>query len=191
MNIANQLPITTYGMDILRKKTKPVSDINSKLINLIQDMFYTMNKASGIGLAAPQVNLGISLAVIDISGLEDYKNVKPIILINPMILDSHGKETSEEGCLSIPDVHAEVERAKEIHLRYYDFNLKEVNTELSGFAARVVQHEIDHLNGKLFIDYLDDEKKKEIKKKLSLLRKGIIEADYPLHIHTKSEEMKL
>lgn len=184
-----QLPITTYGMDILRKKTKPVTKIDSKFIDLVQNMFYTMDRASGIGIAAPQINLGISLAVIDISPMEEYKNEKPLILINPVISDSHGEDIQEEGCLSIPDVRGNVKRAKEVYLKYNDFDMNEISIELKGFIARVAQHEIDHLNGKLFIDYVTPEQKKEIKKQLSDIKKGRIETDYKLHIHSGSDNV--
>ncbi len=173
-------------MPILRKKAKPVSKTDAKFVNLIQDMFYTMDKASGIGLAGPQVNLDMSFAVIDISGIEKHKHEKPVVLINPEILDSHGKIEIEEGCLSIPEVRAEVNRPKNIYLKYYDFDLKEIKVELNGFLARVIQHEIDHLNGKLFLDYLSDEKKKEIKKQLSLIKRGKVITEYPLYIHSLS-----
>ena len=181
-----QLAITTYGMNILRKKTKPVAGIDDSVINLVRDMFYTMDKASGIGLAAPQVNLEMSLAVIDLSGIEEHKGDKPLVLINPEVIDSHGLVTMEEGCLSIPDVRAEVERPEEIHLRFYDFDMKEVDLELKGFKARVAMHEIDHLNGKLFIDYLSEDIKKVLKKDLQLIKKGKVETDYPLLIHSET-----
>lgn len=177
-------------MEILRKKTTTISKVDSKLINLVQDMFYSMDAASGIGLAAPQVNLGISLAVIDISGIEEHKKVKPIVLINPEITDSHGEIEIEEGCLSIPELRAPVTRPKDINLKYQDFDLNEVEIELKGFLSRVAQHEIDHLNGKLFIDYLSDEKKKEIKKQLTLIKKGKVNTEYPLHIHSGNNDMK-
>lgn len=186
-----QLPITTYGMDILRKKTKPVTKIDVKLIDLIQNMFYTMDKSSGIGLAAPQINLGISVAVIDISGIEEHKNEKPLILINPVIKESHGEVTLEEGCLSIPELQGKVTRPSEVFLKYNDFDMNEIEVELKGFMARVAQHEIDHLNGKLFIDYLDRDQKKEIKKQLSEIRKGNIKTDYKLHIHSKNSFLNL
>lgn len=189
MNIAKQLPITTYGMDILRKKTKPVKNVDSKLIQLVQDMFYTMDKSSGIGLAAPQVNIDISLALIDISSVEEYKKIKPLVLINPEVLESYGESIQEEGCLSIPDIRADVIRSKKIFLKYFDFDLNEIKIELNGFLARVAQHEIDHLNGKLFIDYLSEKSKKEIKKQLLQIKKGKIDTAYPLHIHSKSESI--
>jgi peptide deformylase len=187
IKMLKQLPVTTYGMEILRKKTKPVTEINSKFIDLVQNMFYTMDKSSGIGIAAPQVNLGISLAVIDISAMDEYKKVKPVVLINPVVIDSHGEVSLEEGCLSIPDVRAEVKRPEEIFIKFNDFNFNEIKMELKGFIARVAQHEVDHLNGKLFVDYLSPEQKKEIKKQLSDIRKGIIKTDYKLHIHSKSK----
>ncbi len=182
-----QIPITTYGMEILRKKTKPVEKADSKLINLVQDMFYTMDLASGIGLAAPQVNLPYSLAVIDISKLDEHKKVKPLVLINPEVLDSSGELVLEEGCLSIPDIREDVKRPRDIYLKYFDFDMNEIKTELKGFLSRVVQHEIDHLNGKLFIDYLDEETKKKVKRHLNLIRKGKIDTEYPLHYHSKKD----
>lgn len=178
-----QYPITAYGMNILRKKTKPVKDIDDSFIRLVRDMYYTMDKAAGIGLAAPQINLDVSVAVVDISVMENYKDEKPLALINPLVIDSYGKIAMEEGCLSIPDIRAEVERPEQVHVRYHDFDMNEVNLELSGLLARVVQHEIDHLNGKLYIDYLSDDKKKEIKKELDLIKKGKVETDYPLLFH--------
>ncbi len=172
-------------MPVLRKKTKPVTKIDTKLINLVENMFYTMDNAAGIGLAAPQINLDISLAVIDISGTKEFKDEKPLVLINPEILETHGEAEMEEGCLSIPEIRAKVIRPDVVYIKYHDFDLNEVKIELNGFMARVAQHEIDHLNGKLFIDYLPEEKKKEIKKQLTQIRKGNVNTDYPLYIHIK------
>lgn len=183
--MAKQLPITTFGMEILRKKTKPLTKVDAKLITLVENMFYTMDRASGIGLASPQVNLDLSLAIVDISVLDDHKKEKPLVLINPEILDSHGEIEIEEGCLSIPDVRALVSRPKKIYLKYFDFDLNEVKTEVSGFFSRVIQHEIDHLNGILFVDHLSEDNKKVVKKQLAKIRKGKIETDYPLYIHIK------
>ena len=157
-----QLPITTYGMEILRKEVKPVVKIDNKLVELVDNMFYTMINANGIGLAAPQVNSELSVCVVDISCVDEYKNVKPLILINPVILDSHGESIKEEGCLSIPDVRAEVK------------------IEIEGFLSRVAQHEIDHLHGKLFVDYLSKEELSKVKSQLRKIQKHKIETDYPL-----------
>ncbi len=178
-----QLPIATYGMEILRKKTTPVTKVDAKFINTVQDMFYSMDRASGIGLAAPQVNIGLSVAIVDISGIEEHKKEKPLVLINPEIIDSHGEVVIEEGCLSIPDIRGEISRPEKIFLKYYDFDLKEINVEIKGFMSRVVQHEIDHLNGRLFVDYLSEKKIKEIKKQLMVIKKGKVETDYPLIIN--------
>ena len=180
-----QLPITTYGMEILRTKSGPVEKIDVKFIDLIQNMFYTMEKASGVGLAAPQINLSKAVAVIDVSYLDEYQDFKPMTLINPEIISSSGSSTEEEGCLSIPFIKAEVERAEKITLKYFDFNLKEVTVDLEGFPARVAQHEIDHLNGILFIDHIPKEKLKELKKELALIKKGKVETEYLLYSKLK------
>lgn len=175
-----QLPITTYGMDILRKETKPVENIDTKIIELVDNMFYTMINANGIGLAAPQVNSDLAVCIVDISMIEEYKDIKPLILINPVILDSHGEIVKEEGCLSIPEVRAEIKRPDKIFVKFNDFNQNEVKMEISGYQARVVQHEIDHLHGKLFIDYLSKEELKEYKSQLRKIQKHKIATDYPL-----------
>jgi peptide deformylase len=175
-----QLPITTYGMDILRKTVKPVEKIDYNVIELIDNMFYTMINANGVGLAAPQVNSILSVCVVDISCIDEYKNVKPLILINPVILDSYGESIKEEGCLSIPEIHAEITRPDKIYLKYNDFNLNEVKIEVEGYLSRVAQHEIDHLHGKLFVDYLPKESFKKIKSQLRKIQKRKIETDYPL-----------
>jgi peptide deformylase len=176
-----QLPITTYGMEILRKEVKPVEKIDNKIIELVDNMFYTMINANGVGLAAPQVNSDLSVCVVDISCMDEYKDVKPLILINPVILDSHGEAIKEEGCLSIPDVRAEVTRPDKIYLQYNDFNMNEVKIEVEGFLSRVAQHEIDHLHGKLFVDYLSKEEMGKVKSQLRKIQKGKIETDYPLY----------
>lgn len=172
-------------MEILRKKTVPVTKTDSRLIHLVENMFYTMDHASGVGIAAPQVNSNLAVTVIDISTIDEHKKEKPLVLLNPELLDSHGSIELEEGCLSIPDIRGMVTRPEKILLKYNDFDLNEIEIEISGFLSRVVQHEIDHLNGKLFIDYFSDEKKKEIRKELNKIRKGKITTDYPLLIHTE------
>jgi peptide deformylase len=178
------LPITSYGMEILKKKTKPVENIDSNIIELLENMFYTMRHANGIGLAAPQVNLDKALTIVDISCIEEYKNFKPVILINPVVEEFHGEAIFEEGCLSIPDVRAEIKRPDQILVKYNDFDLNEVKQEFDGFLSRVIQHEIDHLNGILFVDYLSKQERKEYKKQLSDIKKGKITPDYPLQINS-------
>lgn len=178
------LPITTYGMDILRKKTKPLEDVDTNIIELIENMYNTMRHANGIGLAAPQVNLNLSLAIVDISVIEEYKNIKPVILVNPAIEESHGEMVFEEGCLSIPEVRAELTRPDKVFVKYNDLDMNEVKMEYDGLLSRVIQHEIDHLNGKLFVDYFSKEVKREYQKQLSDIKKGKIAPDYPLHIYS-------
>ncbi|MBN8586017.1 MAG: peptide deformylase [Ignavibacteria bacterium] len=176
------LPIYTYGFEVLRKKTKKVTKIDDKFIELVGSMFKTMHRATGIGLAAPQIGSELAVTVIDISRTEDKKKIKtePITLINPVIKDHHGEITLEEGCLSIPYVRADVTRPETIYVEYQDLDLNKHYVELKGFLARVAQHEIDHLNGVLFIDHLNKDEKKLLKPELDLIRKGEIETDYLL-----------
>jgi peptide deformylase len=174
------LPIYTYGFEILRKKTRKVTKIDDKFIQLVQNMFYTMRKANGVGLAAPQIGLDYALTVIDVSSVEGEEEEKPLILINPKVIDSHGEIVIEEGCLSIPTVRWEVERPEKVYIEYQDLDLNKKNIELDGFMGRVSQHEIDHLNGVLFIDHLEKETKKQLKQQLDLIKKGGIQASYVL-----------
>ncbi|MGB9696812.1 MAG: peptide deformylase [Ignavibacteria bacterium] len=176
-----QLPITTYGMRILREKSAPVTDVDDRLIELITNMFYTMKNAGGIGLAAPQVNVGLSLTVVDISDVENYESYKPLTLINPEIIETYGNIEIEEGCLSIPEVRGIISRPEQIYLKYYDLDMKEQTLEAGSLLARVIQHEIDHLNGILFIDYLDEDTLKKHKSILRKIQKQKIEVDYPLY----------
>ncbi len=174
------LPIYTYGFDILRKKTRRVTKIDDKFIELVQNMFHTMRKANGVGLAAPQVGLDYSLTVIDVSAVEGEEEKKPLILINPQIIDSHNEIVLEEGCLSIPTVRWEVERPETVYIEYQDLDLNKKNIELNGFMGRVSQHEIDHLNGVLFIDHLEKETRKGLKQQLDLIKKGGVQTSYIL-----------
>jgi len=175
-----QLPITTYGMDILRKEVKPIEKVGVDLIELVNNMFYTMYNAEGIGLAAPQVNEDLSLCIIDVSPLDEYKHIKPITLINPVILDKHGEDVHEEGCLSIPTVRGNVKRPEKIFLQFHDFDMNEIRMEFSGFFARVIQHEIDHLHGIMFVDLLEEDEKKKVQSALRRIKKNKIIPDYPV-----------
>lgn len=141
------LDIHVLGAPILRAETKPVEVVTDELRRLIDDMFDTMYAAQGIGLAAPQVGRSERLAVIDIE-----KN--PIVIINPEIVVEEGAAKAEEGCLSIPDVYGDVERARRVVVRALDREGKPFEVEAEELLARALQHEIDHLHGKLFIDYL-------------------------------------
>jgi peptide deformylase len=185
------LPIYTYGFDILRKKGRKITKIDDELVELVQNMFYTMHLANGIGLAAPQIGKDTALTVIDISKVEGEEKNKPLVLLNPEITDFHGAVIMEEGCLSLPTLRAEIERPEKIFLTYQDLDLKEIKIELGGLIARVVQHEIDHLNGILFIDHLTKQQKKLIKEQLALVRKGEITVNYALAaLSSKSKKSK-
>jgi peptide deformylase len=175
------VPITMCGDKILRKKAAKVSEIDDKIVGIIADMFETMRNASGIGLAANQIGLNKQIFVIDISPVEDYEKYKPLAMINPKIISKSDETISiEEGCLSIPELRAEVIRPKGIFVSFLDVNLKEHTIEADELFARVIQHEYDHLQGVLFIDYFDDELKKRYKKHLEKIRKRKLDIDYPI-----------
>ena len=157
---------------ILRKKSAPLEKVDDELRSLLDDMLETMYAAPGIGLAAVQVGVLKRLIVIDISKDREKKN--PIFLINPEITH-RSKQTSvhEEGCLSLPGHFAEVERPAECHLNYIDYHGKEKKLKASGLLSTCIQHEVDHLNGVLFIDYLSKLKRDMIIKKLKKNKKEI------------------
>ena len=175
------IPITLCGDRILRKKVAKVTDIDDKTIGIIADMFETMRNANGIGLAANQIGLNKQIFVVDISPVEDYEKYKPLAMINPKIISKSDETNSiEEGCLSIPELRDEVMRPKGISVSYFDVNMKEHTIEADELFARVIQHEHDHLQGVLFIDYFDDEMKKRYKKHLEKIKKRKLDIDYPI-----------
>jgi peptide deformylase len=141
------LDIRVLGDPILRQNTVPVKDITDELRTLVADMFETMHHARGIGLAAPQVGRTERLAVVEIEG-------EALVVINPEIVETSGKARAEEGCLSIPDIYADVERPKDVVVRAMDLDGNSYELQATELLARCLQHEIDHLDGKLFLDYL-------------------------------------
>ena len=150
------LDIRVLGDPILRQETKPVAEITDDLRRLIDDMFATMHRARGIGLAAPQVGRSERVAVVDVEGGQ-----QPLVLVNPEIVStSPDTDKSEEGCLSIPDVYGDVVRPARVTVRALDRDGQPFEIEADGLLARCMQHEIDHLHGKLFIDYLSILKKR-------------------------------
>ena len=157
-----KLAILEFPDPRLRKKATPVSDVDDELRTLIDNMFETMYAAPGIGLAATQVNVHRRLLVADVSSNGD----EPHALINPVIVEKDGVQVSEEGCLSVPGYYEEVERAEHIRVRYLNRDGEEVETEMTGLLAVCVQHEIDHLDGKLFVDYISEAKRSRIRKRL-------------------------
>jgi len=157
---------------ILRKKSQPLEKLDSNVKNLMDDMLETMYEAPGIGLAAVQIGILKRIVVIDISKDENKKN--PLYLINPVIIKhSTERSTYEEGCLSLPGQFAEIERPANCLVKYLDYNGKEIELKAEGLLATCIQHEIDHLDGILFIDYLSKLKKDMIIKKLVKQKKEI------------------
>ncbi len=155
------LPILEYPDKRLRTVAKPVEKINDTINKLIKDMFDTMYNAPGIGLAATQVNSHQRIIVVDVSENQN----EPISLINPEIIDKSGEIESEEGCLSVPSYYENVKRASNIRVKSIDKNGNSIQTNASGMLAICVQHEIDHLDGILFVDHLSKLKQKRLKKK--------------------------
>jgi len=156
------LEILHYPDPLLRNIARPVSRVDDGIRRLVDDMFETMYAAPGIGLAATQVNVDKRIVVIDVS--ED--NSRPLCLINPELLEQGGVEEMEEGCLSVPDIYETVRRADWVRTRALDREGRPLEVEADGLLAVCIQHEIDHLDGKLFVDYLSQLKRTRIKKKL-------------------------
>jgi peptide deformylase len=166
----NLLKIYKYGEDILRLKAKEVENLDGKIAQLVDRIAHTLhNTYSAIGLAAPQVGESLRLSVIDLSMGE--KKDDQILLINPEILETEGNETGDEGCLSFPGISMTINRAAKIFLKSFDMNGKEIRKEIDGFLARVIQHEIDHLDGTLIIDRVSSLKRQFVKKEIKRLQK--------------------
>ena len=187
------LPILAYGDPILKKESEEIDETYTDLETLIEDMFETMYRAKGVGLAAPQIGKNIRLFIVDGSpfadkeegedddpralGIENFKKV----FINPIIEEEQGEEWSfQEGCLSIPKIRENVSRKSDIVISYYDENWELKEERYSGYAARIIQHEYDHIEGVLFTDYLSPLKRKLLKKKLNNITNGLIEIDYKM-----------
>jgi len=158
------LEIMVYGNPVLAQKAKDIKNIDENICALAENMIQTMHAAPGIGLAAPQVNRSIRLITIDLSVGEKEDDM--IVLINPEILSSDGEDIMEEGCLSVPEINEKVSRPDQVLVKGIDIDGNEKIIESSGLLARVLCHEIDHLNGKLFIDHLSPLKRDLIRKKL-------------------------
>jgi peptide deformylase len=161
------LEILKYPDPRLRTVALPVAEVNDETRQLISDLFETMYLAPGIGLAASQVDVHQRIVVMDIS--EDQS--QPLCFINPEILELTGKARREEGCLSVPDVYETVERAEKIRVKALDRDGKEFELQADEILAVCIQHEMDHLDGKLFVDYISPLKRQRLKKKLSKAKK--------------------
>lgn len=178
------LPIVGYGHSVLRVPTKDIDNTYPELEKLIEDMFETMYRASGVGLAAPQINLPISVLVIDADPFkENYPEGEGFkrAMINPEILEIGGEPWAfEEGCLSLPGIHENVTRPANVKVRYYDEKFVQHEEDLSGICARVFQHEYDHLQGKVFVDRISNIRKAFLKKKLSDISSNRVRPDYKM-----------
>lgn len=170
----SQLGLKYYGDPILRKETDSVKDFDHSLELFVQEMIETMRTNDGVGLAGPQVGDLRSLIVIDVSSEEDEEPVEPLILVNPDIKELSGSCVMEEGCLSIPDVRVEIERPEEIRIKFQDVKGVKKDLKCDGILARVIQHEVDHLRGRLMIDYLSPVKRDLLKSKLQKISRGDI-----------------
>ncbi len=178
------LPVTVYGNPVLRKVGKDIDPDYEGLQQLIENMWETLYHAEGIGLAAPQVGKPIRLFMIDLDPLSEeypeYKGLKKVF-INAHILEREGEEvTDEEGCLSLPGIRENVPRKDRIRIQYMDENFKEYDEVYEGWAARVIQHEYDHIDGKLFIDYISPIRRRMIKSRLIAISKGKVNTSYRL-----------
>ena len=167
----SQFEILKYGDPLLRKKVEDVTDFTN-LPNLVKQMFITMYEESGIGLAANQIGFSLNILVLDTSNLNGEEHSKPYILINTEIIESIGSSTMEEGCLSVPDIRAEIKRPETIIIKFQDLEQNFHEESFTGLPSRVIQHELDHLNGKFFVDYLSPAKKMLIKKRLLEISKN-------------------
>jgi peptide deformylase len=178
------LPIYAYGQPVLRKKALPITKDYPDLQKLIEDMYETMYSAKGVGLAAPQIGRDIRLFVIDTVQL-DKKNETATgikqVFINAELIDESGDPWMyEEGCLSIPDIHVEIERNPKIHLKYFDQDWIEHIDVFEKINARVIQHEHDHIEGILFIDRMKPLRRRLINGKLEKIKRGDVEVDHPM-----------
>lgn len=180
------LPIVAYGDPVLKKVCGDIDEDYNDLNELIKNMFETMENANGVGLAAPQVGLNIRLFVVDASPLAEDEENKDLegfrkVFINAEINEENGKEWKfNEGCLSIPEIREDVDRKPEIKISYFDEKFTYKEEKISGIAARIIQHEYDHIEGILFTEHLNPLKRRLLKRKLTDISKGNINVNYKM-----------
>ena len=194
------LPIVAYGSSVLRKECDEIEE-NADISGLIDNMFETMYAAKGVGLACPQIGQAIRMLVVDAApfsqeegkneeeakNLEVLKNFKKVF-VNPIIEEESGKDWPfSEGCLSIPGIREDVTRKGIIHISYYDENWNYHEDVFSGIAARIIQHEYDHIEGVLFTDHLNPFKRRLLKRKLVDISKGKVDVDYKMKFASKKK----
>lgn len=179
-----KLPIIAYGDSVLRKKSADLTKDYPELEVLIANMFETMYGAHGVGLAAPQIGLSVRLFVIDATtfaedepALKDFKKT----FINAQVIEESGDKWSfNEGCLSIPEIREDVSRQDTIKISYYDENWNHIEESFTGLAARIIQHEYDHIEGKLFTDKLSPLRRTMLKNRLDSISKGMVKVEYKM-----------
>ncbi len=183
-------PVTVYGDQLLRKKARPIERDFEGLAEIIENMWETMYYSDGVGLAAPQVGLSIRLFLVDAtSGAEEEPDLIDFkkVFINPVIIDTSGEEwIMNEGCLSLPEIREDVKRPDEVRIKYFDENFEPHEEVFRGFAGRVIQHEYDHLEGILFIDYLSPLRKRLLKSKLNNIATGKVQPHYRIKLPVKA-----
>ena len=175
-------PIVAYGDPVLKKKAEVIDPEKADVKILSEDLYETMHKASGVGLAAPQIGISLRIFVIDATPMEDekYGNFKSAF-INPEIIEEDGEPWDyEEGCLSIPGIREDVSRNEKLKIRYFDENWEKHEEVYDGILARIIQHEYDHIEGVLFTDKLSGFKKRLLKGKLADISRGDVEVNYPM-----------
>lgn len=163
--------IVKYGSKVLREVAQPVDEINNEVRQLAEDMLETMYKGDGVGLAAPQIGISKRIIVIDITPHDPSS--KPMVLINPEIIEKEGQVDAEEGCLSVPEIRGEVKRAEKVTVEALDLDGKKIRIEAQELLARALQHEIDHLNGKFIVDHFGRLKQQLIKKQLRKIETAV------------------
>ncbi|RIH64819.1 peptide deformylase [Mariniphaga sediminis] len=183
-------PVTVYGDPLLRKKAKPIEKDHDGLEEIIENMWETMYHSDGVGLAAPQVGMSIRIFVVDAtSGADEEPELKDFkkVFINPEIIEKSGEEwVMNEGCLSLPEIREDVKRPDIVRVKYFDENFTLHEEVLKGYAGRIFQHEYDHLDGILFIDYLSPLKKRLLKGKLRNIATGKVQPHYRIKTPVKS-----
>lgn len=179
-------PIVVYGDPVLKKRAEDIEKESLDVKTLAADMFETMYAASGVGLAAPQIGKSIRMFVVDGEPMDETLKEFKKVFINPEILEEEGEEWAfEEGCLSIPGIRADVFRPEKVRIRYFDEDWNEHEEVYEGVAARIIQHEYDHIEGVLFTDYLTGLKKRLLQSKLQNISKGQVKTDYRIQIPKK------
>lgn len=183
-----KLPIVAYGDPVLKKLGEDIDKDYPNLQKLVADMFDTMRHANGVGLAAPQIGLPIRLFIVDFKDDEESDGYTKVF-INARIIEETGEAWAfNEGCLSIPDIRENIMRKPNVKITYFDENFKQHTETLDGMPARVVQHEYDHIEGKLFTDRISVLRKTMLKGRLDNISKGIVDIDYKMRFPKKSKK---